>query len=610
MSFVSGHWLGRYTQFTLMKGPGYPAFLAVTSLSGLPVSATHALFQIAAIAVTALVVYRLTATRAIAALTFITLLFYPVGFIPELQRIIREQIYWAQTLLVFSLFAAQFFAPPRSRWAATVVAIMAGLILGWAWITREEGAWFLPGLGVLAAGAILIHRKEIQELRALARNVFIAAGGFVVVNVAFMTGNLIVYGSFVGVDFKEHNFKSVDEALEDVDLGPVTPYLPVPLAARQAVAKISPTFAPLSAALAPGGPLIGWSAFGCELYKQTCGDIAGGWFVWALRDAAALNGFYQNPKTAAEDYGKIVNEIAAACSDGRLRCHRRWLSYMPRITRQQWRSVPKTLLAVANKVAFLNAPSQPVANLHSFKTADFDRIYSFINYPKIYPITQSDAETIVRGWYHDSQSVEWPIFKAYAANGQEIPSSTTRQASPEIGQRFSDERADNNRFQISFRCPDTCAIAAWTVWNPTLRLVVDHNQPMSVNSGNAVLFVDAVSGGENATSVVNVGEMIAGEIRRGLIRVYGILMPLLLLVGLVTFFAASWRAISTRTVDTMLLTAFAAWTFVATRIVILTLIDVSSFPAASFMYSSPASYLAAVAAFLSIAALVAKPRPV
>jgi hypothetical protein len=59
----------------------------------------------------------------------------------------------------------------------------------------------------------------------------------------------------------------------------------------------------------------------------------------------------------------------------------------------------------------------------------------------------------------------------------------------------------------------------------------------------------------------------------------------------------------------MLATALAAWALVATHIVILALIDVSSYRAANIVYAAPANYMAVVAAFLSIAALVVKPRP-
>src|SRR6478672_6929914 len=124
--------------------------------------------------------------------------------------------------------AILFFTAWRGRSAAVVVAGLAGCILGWAWLTREEGIWFLPGLGLLAAGAILINRKERSELLALARNLSIATVGFLVVNAAFMTENLIAYGLFVGVDFKEHNFNSVIDALQNVDAGPIIPYVPVP----------------------------------------------------------------------------------------------------------------------------------------------------------------------------------------------------------------------------------------------------------------------------------------------------------------------------------------------------------------------------------------------
>ena len=48
-NLASRLWLGDLNQFTFLKGPGYPAFLAVASVSGLPLSAAHALFQAAAI---------------------------------------------------------------------------------------------------------------------------------------------------------------------------------------------------------------------------------------------------------------------------------------------------------------------------------------------------------------------------------------------------------------------------------------------------------------------------------------------------------------------------------------------------------------------------------
>jgi hypothetical protein len=56
-----------------------------------------------------------------------------------------------------------------------VVSGLAGAVLGWAWLTQERGGWFFPGLALLAAGSALVHRKERNELLALARNIGLAA---------------------------------------------------------------------------------------------------------------------------------------------------------------------------------------------------------------------------------------------------------------------------------------------------------------------------------------------------------------------------------------------------------------------------------------------------
>ena len=600
-NIASGDWLGEFNQFTLMKGPGYPLFLAVTNLSNLPLSATHTLFQTVAISVTAWTAFRLTGSLWVAAVVFLTLIFCPIGFV--LQRVYRDQIYWAQTLLVLSLFAIILLAPPRGRSTAMIIAGLAGSILGWAWLTREEGVWFLPGLGLMTAGAVLLIRKKRDQLLAVARNIVVAGLGFAAVNAAFMTGNLIAYGSFMGVDIKEHNFTSALDALEDVDVGPIIPYVPVSSPARLEVAKVSPTFAPLNVALDRGGSLSGWFTYGCEIYKQTCGDIAGGWFIWALRDAAALNGFYKDPKTAAERFGKIANEIEAACSDGRLRCHRRWVTYLPRMTGQQWASLPRALLDAVEMIAHppLLASEAPSSST-SVTSEDFERYWTFLNYPRVKTIDPS-AEVTVLGWYYDSQSVQWPVFKAYGEGDQEIPFSETRQPSVDLQRGFSDVGAGHNRFQMRFRCPSTCTIGVLTSSHPALRLALDGDQPLSVASGSAQLNVDSVSDGAYATGIHSATDKLAADVRGGLSRLYIRLLPLLLFSGLAAAIAASWRAVRTQTLHPLLLAALAAWALVASRIVILGLIHVSSFPAINITYSAPAQYVAVVAAFLSIAAV-------
>jgi hypothetical protein len=218
----------------------------------------------------------------------------------------------------------------------------------------------------------------------LARNIAVAVATFLAVNGAFITCNKIAYGSYVGVDFKQRDFTAAVDALQSVDIGFVTPFVPVPAAARSEVAKISPTFQPLAAVLAPGTPLSeGWG-LGCHLLQQGCGDIAAGWLVWALRDAAAMNGYYQSPRIAAQKFGQIASDITAACADGKLRCRRTWISFMPAMTETQWLSLPRSILAVAEKVAFVDPPvAFTMQSPGNIDRAAFERYWRFLNYPLV-----------------------------------------------------------------------------------------------------------------------------------------------------------------------------------------------------------------------------------
>jgi hypothetical protein len=383
-NLASGHWLGKFDQFTLMKGPGYPMFLALTGLSGLPVSASHALFEILALLITGWAVWRVTHSRLVGVLVFVVLAFYPAGFIDELQRVFRDQVYWAQTLVILSLFSVLLLSPPRTRASQLGLAGVAGLVLGWAWLTREEGVWLLPGLTLLALGAAFLNRAERDRSIALVRNIAVAVAAFLAINAAFIAGNRIAYGSYVGVDFKQRDFTAAVDALQSVDIGFVTSFVPVPAAARAEIAQISPTFQPLAAALAPGTPLSeGWG-FGCRLLQQGCGDIAAGWFVWALRDAAAVSGYYQSPRIAAQKFGQIAADITAACADGKLRCRRTWISFMPAMTETQWLSLPRSFLAAAEKVAFVDPPvAFAMQSPGKIGRAAFERYWRFLNFPLV-----------------------------------------------------------------------------------------------------------------------------------------------------------------------------------------------------------------------------------
>jgi hypothetical protein len=480
-NLASGVWLGDLNQFTFLKGLGYPAFLAVASVSGLPLSAAHALFQTAAISAASWAVFRLTRSQWGALATFLALSFCPVGL--ALHRIVPDQIYWAQTLLVFSLFTIIVFAPPRGRAAAMIVAGLTGLIFGWTLLTAKEGVWFLPALAFLTIGAVLLTRHNKDDFRSLSRNVCVVTVGFVAVNIVVLTENLHVYGSVGGVSVEQQ--------------------------------------------------------------------------------------------------------------------------FLSPIIKPKWTSLPRTLVAAVEAILHPDLATTTSLCSVSVENDDFDRYWAFLNKPRAKTV-QANREVGMVGWYYDSQSIAWPAFKAYNQEGQEIPSIATRQASPDLQRHFSDDRASDNRFQVMFRSPDACAITAQAPDGPELRVVIDPKQGLYDAAGSAQINIDAVP--DSARGFVDSSEKLAASVSFNLIGLYEALVPILLPIGLIATVAASWRAFSARAFPAMLLVALAAWMQAATRIVLLALINTNAFHPVTIHYSAPATYLAIVAACLSLTALSVGPR--
>jgi len=609
-SLASGDWLGPYGPFTLLKGPGYPAFLAMSGLSGLPISATHALFQIAAMAVAAWVVYRLTASRLIAVLTFVALALDPVGFMPDMQRILADQIYWAQALLVFSLATiVLLYARPHRTAAAIAISVLTGAIFGWMWLTGPDSLWFLPGLALLTAGALLFHRHEKDGLRALVRNTVLAAAGFLLVIGAYMTANLIAYGAFTGRDSKERNFTAAVVALQSIEAGPAIPHVPVTKAARAEAAKVSRSFHRLNGELARGAMVSTWSKPGCRANNSTCGEYSSGWFLRALRTAADKKHYYTSPQTAAENFAKVAEEIGAACTDGRLKCRKGWLGGFEGMTVRPWAVVGGVLDSFRTGVALLEPPKANVVPT----SMGFDgpeklrRHWPYLNDAFI-SVAGKNAKAALRGWYYDPTSMQWPSFALYSKDGQPVPFSLVRRRSPDLQRHLKDARPVWNRFTIFYRCPDTCTLVALRYDRPELRVPLVRERRLWTEAGSAKMFVDDVTLDWRSTTVLNPLQKLAELARPGLAWIYKLLVPCLLLAGLVALVAACDGAIAARTLSPVLVVAAAAWVLVAARIVALAIPDAGAFPDTEFQNAAPAAYLAILASCLSFGAVVVQAR--
>jgi len=336
-SIVSGHWLGPYDLGIFAKGPGFPLFIAANYMTGMSIGVGQSVVFFAAVIYFSFVYARTRGGLAIFLVCVVSLLAVPVLYSEPMQQVLRDFFYTAITLAyfaaLFDLLLDKTFMPWRK-------AVGAGALAGLLWLTREEGIWILPASLLIVACAIIRTRPFRAQIFKPA--VVVASAMAVVAAVGLI--NLHYYGRYVINEVKDSDFQAAIGSLQRAAYPDQQPYLPVPKAARLRIYQYSPSFAKLKFFLDPDGAPSPWN-YGCTSgYPVPCDDIAAGWFVWAVRDAASRIGAHHDPTTAAHFYRQLSNQVDDACSAGKLTCGP-WLPpLIPYLDRSEIFALPSTMM--------------------------------------------------------------------------------------------------------------------------------------------------------------------------------------------------------------------------------------------------------------------------
>jgi hypothetical protein len=597
---AEGKWLGSYNQLTLVKGPGYPAFLAVAQWLGLPISLAHAVLHCFAIAVFVIVLHRFIGSFLLSGLLFTLLMWHPVSLSVHLLRVFREQIYYAQVLLIFASFLALLFIP-SGRSLKILSAVFGGAVFGWFWLTREEGIWILPGIFILVAVAGWTAFRS-HKVRDLLVPLTIVVCVFVVIQVGFRTVNLLAYGKFVGIEVKERNFERALGAINSVRSGGNKPFVSMTTAMRERTYLVSPAFASLKDYF-DGPSWLNWEKISCDAY-QVCGDVAAGWFMWALRDAASQKGYFSSPKNASAFFQKLADEISAACTGGQLECSPQIVPEMPQTSFNDLvERLPSRYIAVAHLLLMINPPFQ--FNPSSGTEAQLVPALRFLNYP----VYSKSTDWMVRGtyrlsaWYYRSGS-DWMLPNIKNVDGTLAQTQVFRIPSPDLQSVFRDPAASQQRFMLETTCIDTCVLQIDTPegekGEKTLGEIRNGASDIRVGSGN--VHVDSTEVAPDPTAPTRV-DAFCNRLRKFFMSYYSWLSIPALIAGALSFLvsiALYWR---TAMFNVCFLMAAVSWLLVFVRCTLLVLIDATSFPAVVGLYLAPAHFLLMSGAVLSCAAL-------
>ena len=321
---LQGEWLGPYDSLTLVKGPGYPLWIAANALTGLPLHVVEHVAYAVACALFVLALAPGMPSRLPRLVLYAVLLFQPMSYGAQTLRYTRDALYTVQTLTVCAcLFGLMLrLDQPWRRWLPWSAGL--GAAGGFLWITREEGVWILPAAGVASAGMAFRVWRSRGPGRGSRLAILAAAwllGGGIVAAVALQ--NRANYGIGAVSEFTHPVFARAYGSLTRVNPERWQRWVPVAAETRARIYRHSPAFRQLEPYL-EGPPGRAWAAFGKAVppwnRPELRGEILGGWFVWAMRDAATHAGHHASGAAALRYYSRLAAEVEAACGAGLLRC--------------------------------------------------------------------------------------------------------------------------------------------------------------------------------------------------------------------------------------------------------------------------------------------------
>lgn len=321
-SILAGNWLGDFWQLTLAKGPTYSIFIALSAATGLSLQFNEVLFHGIACIVFIWALSPWIRRPELRLLLLIVLLFDANSLSPEIiGRVLRGAIQPALTLLTLAGLLGMVTRAERTPRAIWPWAVLAGLAGSAFWYSREEGIWIAPTTCLLLGTFVWVgwHRPAAQRAAWFAC-LLLPAVVFFGAKLTLRGINFYYYDVPIGVDVSEGSFPAAYGAMLRVNSPDPIPGVPITSATRKLIYPHSPAFAELADLIE--GPLTSsWGQSGWENdrdHPRALKEIRGGWYQWAIRQAAVEKGHYDSAPANQAYWQQVADEINAAVDSGQL----------------------------------------------------------------------------------------------------------------------------------------------------------------------------------------------------------------------------------------------------------------------------------------------------
>ncbi|MET0044900.1 MAG: hypothetical protein ABW100_15435 [Candidatus Thiodiazotropha sp. 6PLUC3] len=577
-NIIHGDWLGKYNELTLAKGPFYSIWIAFTYIVGLPLLlAQHLLYLIAALA-TLISIKPLTKHRLLLFLLFILILFNPMSFDSHIStRVIRAGIYPALTLFTVVTCIGIYLRRSSAIRNLLPWALASGFSFAAFWLTREEGIWLIP----LPVSLLLLTIWQSRHVEDFKQRIIIFTLPFmipIVIVMSISAINKMYYDVYAIVEFDTKEFKDAYGALSRVKHAEWRLKIPLPVETRDRIYEISPAFAELKPYFERKGFFTSSSKKKLTIDPK---EIYAHKFMWALRNAVTKAGYNLSGSSSSAYYKRLSYEINKACEEKLLNCLPERSSMMP-----PWRDVYNERIfdAIIKKI-FYNKPlhTNQISSTGSDEHLD---IFKKLTLEKLSPRSSKIKENKIFVKILAAHSTHPLSIKLINTKSkQEVAASV--KPSPEIKSFFKDRKlpvppyAEHGRYEVTSKCDSNCIIQVETSEKIIATIPIKIGPSSWFNQPLWVYIED----------VVEVDGDILRNLKIDILKkigiVYQYITPVFITLSILVYLKLSWNTNRDTYSKQLWVITTLIIIVIVLRIVILSLIDATSFHATDTIYVAP-----------------------
>ncbi len=382
-SILNGEWLGPYDQVTLVKGPGYPLFLAFAHHTGLPLLLVQQLLY-GLICVLAIVAIKpLIKMRWPLMIIFFFLLFNPFTYAyPGTGRAFRFGLSMPLVLALFSCICGALVRVNRSQVKVLLWTTLTGLVFGYLWFTREEGIWLLPSMALFGLYFLVVDRGfRFSTILVRSLHLIWIVAIFAGYQSGFSYLNQKYYGAPIIVELKSPEFEAAFGGLMNINGQNSSRYIPVSTQSKLDAYRVSPTFRELKPYFEEADKGARWPD---------------SFYIWSFRDIVIRSGHSDSLTDSLEFYGKMGEEIRLACEAGTVECLDRKPSIKPIWKGEYFNLVPEYFWEIFQQAftfSFFNADENEYAKNLSNGTDEMVKDYRFVTRESLAPRSRVEMDS-------------------------------------------------------------------------------------------------------------------------------------------------------------------------------------------------------------------------